>query len=257
MIMNLLESKNYQNKFKETVSNFIENKEEFLKKKQYVLFYPQIGKEYHKQELKLMFVGRCLNGWDFDGGKRNLTDDFDSSIKSTIEESIKNCNRFPVENGYDWKKHTAFWRVISEITKNKCQANKDNWIDKIAWSNMYKISPAKNGSKGTHNPNKAETLVLYESMFKLLKEEIDILNPDYVIMIVQRGKGLNDDWAGDFCEKTLKNVEKIKFDNSDSIDKIFQYKETQVIVTVRPERKKGLTNKKFVEDIVKVIKSNN
>lgn len=146
-------------------------------------YYPfcfQWGNKMLEEEHSgILFVGKSVNGW-VSQYYNNLESLFDLSNHQRI---------FARDNQMTWVDETAgskknstynsnrsaFWRLIKKISEEFYTA--DKWHENLAWSNLYKISHEKG------NPNKKLRVFQKEECFKLLKEEIDMLSPEYVVFL--------------------------------------------------------------------------
>ena len=142
-------------------------------------FSARWGKEFPREKGKgILFVGRVVNG-----GKANAHVDvntlLDENIKDGIEWVEKNMKQLPKQKKYNVN-NSAFWRTIRGITQNLYQVQ-DNWTSKIAWSNLYKVSPYKKG-----NPNSKQEQIQSPYCEAILKAEIEILQPQFVVFLTSR-----------------------------------------------------------------------
>ncbi|MCU0390751.1 MAG: hypothetical protein MUE81_06500, partial [Thermoflexibacter sp.] len=227
--------------------------------KKYVLFYPQIGKNYSESKHKIMVIGRCLNGWDnaciIEKGKEK------EALKRSKCRS--EYNDFPL----NWKGKTdkdtfngstsRFWAVTKSVTQ-KLLDLKDNegWVKNIIWTNIYKISPQKNENdkKVVRTVNPKEIEIQEKAMFELLKMEIEILKPCYVLMVMGRR---NNDWGWRFYHNFLniKHEEMNHCKDNDIITRSFEYQNIKFVVTRRPDSLKDKYNKEnFVNEIINAFK---
>lgn len=169
----------------------------------------------------ILFVGKAVNGWVtnkkeieilFGNGKKRIFD---------REDQIKWVDS---EKSYNARK-SAFWRVVKAISQKQ-----NVWSDKIAWSNLYKISPFEGG-----NPSatlKEEQLKLCR---EILKTEIEILSPKFVVMLVS-------DWKHDFLRylnnnQPTKSICKKTWDKNYET-KVYKINGTFFITSLHPQGKK-------------------
>ena len=136
----------------------------------------QWGKNYpfHKKS-GFLFVGKAVNGWITD--ETDVIQLFDSANLDRIfaredqMEWVKNLSGNTV--GYNTSK-SAFWRLIKKVSENYYE----EWYSNIAWTNLYKIAPWAGG-----NPNRKLQNTQRKYCFELLKKEIEILAPKYVVLL--------------------------------------------------------------------------
>lgn len=140
-------------------------------------FSLQWGENYPFDEKSgLLFVGKAVNGWitnetdveklfDMSNPKRIFARDDQMEWVNNLSGNTK---------GYNTRK-SAFWRLIKKITETYYP---EKWYSNIAWTNLYKIAPWKGG-----NPNGKLQKFQRKSCFNILKKEIEILTPKYVIFL--------------------------------------------------------------------------
>ena len=228
-------------------------------------FVPMKGVKYDSSEIKLMLVGRAVNGW------------FDADVKTKIEYGnyierllINDNGKFDWvtdENGVlynknesgskgDYRLSSPFWDYSKSIFKYLIEKNKsDNyqeilsdtrWIDYIVWTNLYKIAP-------THmdNPDEEMKKLQQEECINILKYEIERYKPTHILAFT----GWND-W---FCyfenlmteHKVLgTNVARGKNKNSVYLEALGKIGNIKVAVTCRPENR---NKKDFLEDVCKAL----
>ena len=132
-----------------------------VNKKDYTAFCPQVGKAYPEAEHEgILFVGRATNGW-------KIT--MELSPERVIEDQLEtiNIDKDCADGGFK----TVMSTVSSTFYPN-------NWFEHIAWTNLYKVAPATEG-----NPGAYLKLTERETCKKILKKEIELLSPKYVIFI--------------------------------------------------------------------------
>lgn len=157
-------------------------------------FAIQWGENFPSEKNKgLLFIGKAVNGW--------VTNDInvDNLFNQNNPERIfkRNDQMEWVNNlsgntkGYNTRK-SAFWRLIKKVSNVYFP---EKWYSHIAWTNLYKIAPWDGG-----NPNSRMQNQQKEHSFELLKAEINILSPEYVIM-------LTSGWEWSFVEMIKKEKE--------------------------------------------------
>ncbi len=143
-----------------------------------------------------MVVGRAVNGWG--GG-------FEMSALAT-EESRSGLSGAPTWNGCplgwvteSWgindkkrKKYnparSAFWRVIRAVAAD-LEIDGPKWSSRLAWSNLYKVSPAHGG-----NPSGRLCRAQRAACIELLWGEIETLAPRRILVLT----GWN--WFGEMAD---------------------------------------------------------
>jgi hypothetical protein len=157
-------------------------------------FCLQWGNQFIEEDnSKILFVGKATNGWITNSKdieilfgeteKRIFARGDQMKWVGNLENNVK---------GYNTRK-SAFWRIIKRVTEYK--NGKSEWQNKIAWSNLYKLSIAKG------NPDEKLKKTQLEICKKILETEIEILKPKYVVFITSK-------WENEFIEYLTKNKEK-------------------------------------------------
>ena len=195
-----------------------------------------VGKEYKDSDFKLLVVGRAINGWEENPWKPGVSvDEYAEKVLEIGDSAFKWTNIIKPESGYNVNK-SSFWRVSRDIFKGISGKNDDNWISKIAWSNLYKVSKFDGG-----NPSDKLCILQLETCKKILLKEIREIVPDLILFITDMN------WFKDF------NLEEFEVEetNGETIVAVGKYESTKIIVTKRPERK---AENKFVNDVISIFK---
>jgi len=141
------------------------------------VFSFQWGENYpfHKKS-GILFVGKAVNGWVTN--ETNITELFEKSNPDRIfarkDQMVWVSNFSGNTNGYNTRK-SAFWRLVKKVSETYYP---EKWYSNIAWTNLYKIAPWQGG-----NPGKKLQDIQKKYCFELLKREIEILSPKYVIFL--------------------------------------------------------------------------
>jgi len=176
------------------------------------------GEQYHVQEKRLLVIGRALNGWDakdivwetsttdispsekamqilrhwHDQETRpdwnGKTDRFyDRAQTKPVPESecvalewIHSYYRGNGAHGLVKTSESPFWRYAGMIAQTLLDTQDDSWSKKIAWTNLYKVAPAKEG-----NPSHALCKKQLPSCKQILEEELRILKPTHILVIAR------------------------------------------------------------------------
>ena len=150
-----------------------------ISEKEIYTFCMQWGNQFPLEEKSgILFVGKATNGWITNsknieilfGETENRIFARDDQMKwvGKLENSIK---------GYNTRK-SAFWRIIKNVSEYKY--GKSEWHNKIAWSNLYKLSFEKG------NPDAKLKKSQLENCKKILETEIEILKPKYIVFITSK-----------------------------------------------------------------------
>ena len=207
-------------------------------------FFPQVGREYEKQKIKLLFVGKATDGWvlpadeydeskffhDQDNGLANIKDQM-----VWVEEASKN-------RGHEAHSHAKshFWRFIKSITQEAHNVI-DGYSNYIAWTNLYKLSLERG------NPPQALKTAQFDACVRILREEIKLFEPTHIVFLTTRWEhpflvklGLNE-YGDEICSELPLWIQK------DAQGRYY-------IQTVHPERKPKDIISRLKSEIIKLIK---
>jgi len=121
----------------------------------------------------ILFIGRAVNGWDtYETDVNILFGNSDERIFAR-DNQMKWVSTGEGCQGYN-SKRSAFWRVIKEITQNFYP--KDDWYSYVAWSNLYKLNQGG-------NPKAKLRYEQFDTCKRILKKEIEIFSPKFVVML--------------------------------------------------------------------------
>lgn len=138
-----------------------------------------VGSQFHDQSVKVMVVGRAVNGWEVE---------FDdcSSIEATTNSVLTQKNRMD-DFAADWildehgKKYyyakSPFLRMMRQLV-GAFTGNEENWQQRLAWSNLFKIAPRNGGNPSWLMIRK--DIPLYR---EIIKEEISQNKPNVVVFV--------------------------------------------------------------------------
>lgn len=213
-----------------------------------------VGSQYSHEDIKIMIVGRAVNGWEVD---------FEdcSSLDNTVNSILKQENRLDdfakdyilydaVENNevvqkkYYYAK-SPFLRMMRQLV-GALSNSEDNWQQRIVWSNLFKIAPRKGG-----NPSwlmLRDNLDLY---IELMRYEIAKYRPDIVVFVTDMD--FFDPYPNNEKYPSFRRLMKEEpCDNDAKFVKLqgsmFCDSSTKIIVTARPERR---PIKDMIEEIYK------
>ena len=199
-------------------------------------FAVQWGKNFPSEnKTGLLFIGKAVNGWVTN--ETNVEKLFDQENSDRIfarkdqMEWVDNLSGNT--KGYNTRK-SAFWRVIKKVAMSYYP---QKWYSNIAWSNLYKIAPWEGG-----NPNTKLQKVQQKYCFEILKKEIEVLSPDYIIM-------LTSGWEWPFLNY-LNNSEKlnvlseIKWNKYKT--KLIEIDGTKFIISPHPQGKNESEHKQVI-----------
>ncbi len=167
-------------------------------------------KDYQGTGLRLMLVGRAVNGWNKMNAQNKI--DFITEINNQFNNNIldkaitlnaKGRLCFNPKSRYTLTR-SPFWRTAKKIWEGLVRgANpaEPKWIENIVWSNLYKVSPYKtdNTSK-TANPTKMMCDLQQLICRNLLKEEIEFYKPTHILLVTDWN------WIADYKENSFLSV---------------------------------------------------
>lgn len=138
-----------------------------------------VGNQFHDQDIKIMVVGRAVNGWEVEFEDCSS---LEATTKSVLTQK-SGMDAFEAdwvldENGkkYYFAK-SPFLRMMRQLV-GAFTGSEENWQQRLAWSNLFKIAPRNGG-----NPSWLmirEDIALY---CDIIKEEIKQNTPDIVVFV--------------------------------------------------------------------------
>jgi hypothetical protein len=145
-----------------------------------VPFWPLCGASFDRE---LMVMGRSVNGWVEDWTARQLRDPTTRALAAAAmrrdaepdgrDRMAWVTDLWGATSGYNTKR-SAFWRAIRRVVDPHLAIT--DWPSRIAWTNLYKVSPAAGWNPGT-NLQRAQRSLATE----LLNMEIKALAPQRVL----------------------------------------------------------------------------
>lgn len=210
------------------------------------------GNAYDKgNQIKIMIVGRAVNGWQVKYGSCNTCDE-------TVNEILRQDNRLDdfakdyvideVTNKKYYYAKSAFLRLMKALVWAS-NGNDENWQQRIIWSNLFKIAP-RNGNKNPSWLMIRNDIHIYS---EILKYEILNSTPDLVVFVTDESFMIpyrNNDKYGDFLG--LFSKKSIAYDDLPEdisfVGKFIENEETNMIVCKRPECR---SVSRMAEEIIK------
>jgi len=222
-------------------------------------FSALVGSQYKNSDSRLLVYGRAVDGW------RNCW-----QPHSPVEESLTKILKIPeadkladcemnwiLRNRKNWAgskvgskvgynyKSSSFWcgtRDVLKALEEKSILTESEWPSRLAWSNVYKISPSERG-----NPQEGLRSIQIPHCIQILQAEIQHLEPNNILFI-----------TGGWGIKILESIG-VKQQTTDKIVQFaeivkFKYGNAKVVVAVRPERQKRTI---WVTQVVSAFKSLN
>ena len=222
------------------------------------------GTLYDKAETKIMFVGRALNGWEYD-----LKDC--STLESTFLSLMNQTGAletFVYEKGFGEGPHkyrhinSKFFRFIKHILENVGESDKGidttwysdskQWNQRFIWANLYCIAPRSPEPGSDANPENTLVKAGIDQYVELMKLYIEYYNPDVVVFITDIG-GWFVRWKRKISFKDILDTYE-ECDINNTIVATGTLKKSKIIVCKRPDRR-GFSYE-IVENMAKTISDN-
>ncbi|MCM1245839.1 MAG: hypothetical protein NC293_09390 [Roseburia sp.] len=145
------------------------------------------GEKYDSSAVKLLLVGRAVNGWSqfsIDSAEEFAKDavmQFEDEPLVWIYDEEKGClgngNGYFLNKSPFWRTSREIWKKISNNVDHIDTAN-DKWTDYIAWTNLYKVAPQDGGNPTTTMRNDQ-----LEACREILVAEVKALNPTHILFV--------------------------------------------------------------------------
>lgn len=138
-----------------------------------------VGDQYNSQNVKVMVVGRAVNGWEVEFDDCS---DLNSTVKSVmtqknrLDDFASDCTEDEQGKKYYYAT-SSFLRMMRQLV-GAFTGTEENWQQRLAWSNLFKISP-RNGGNPSWLMIRNDIPLYYE----LIKEEIAQNKPDVVVFV--------------------------------------------------------------------------
>lgn len=216
-------------------------------------FVSMKGKLYDKQKCKLFIVGRAVNGWGsfaFDNseefGLKAEKEFAKEGFQWVVLDKNTLHNTLPMGSSdrVYYLSKSPFWRTSRQIFK--CLSGKESpkWVDYIAWSNIYKISPPDTGNPSTKMCKKQ-----IEICREILKKEIETYRPTHILLITGWNWWFEDKEFGvSQLFSSCKFIGENKRGNSVFVEGTAVYNERiPVVIACRPERR---NENEYVREII-------
>ena len=160
-------------------------------------FVAMRGRRYDENKsVRFMTVGRAVNGWG--DSMSHLSSEayaeeaarlFDNSNRFQDEWKMKFDNGEPYSEYVDgngttkryYLSKSPFWSTSMEVYRGLSDSKENNCYEDFVWNNIYKVAP-----KDAGNPSTNLIYAQAETCVKILKEEIRLLNPTHVLLVVDK-----------------------------------------------------------------------
>ncbi len=240
------------------------------------------GSHYDNNTVKLLLVGRAPNSWN---PRPNILQgcpnccskaclmtrtspavfghsaqtQFNCTLRWNWIESRKNIlygtgTSYCISNKAFWAYAESILRKLIQDQQPKSIQEDPIWMKNIAWSNLYKISPAVGG-----NPNSYLRELQREVCVSILKEEIDVLKPTHVLFMTGYDWLSDYNWSEDFrsifssINYIGKNVQRGIKKNDIYVEATAYYNNNiKIVIACRPETR---TQEPYTEAVFQAFKS--
>ncbi len=243
-------SESYNELFFLLLNHFVSNCNTY--DSEYAVFYPSFGVK-EREPCDFLILGQAVKGWS----SNFYSQDEKIDVKNQLVDCIYQSNKFYEPDNHNpldwvnvrWTKSTFneevegkidkkdfylmsgdyftyrsfFWKVTYRLINNYFGYDKSSWewSKKMVYSNLYKIAPMDK------NPIYEEKKLQEDYCIRLLKKELEELNPKYCIVMT------NLEWWKPF-QKGL-NTKVLTIDNNlYEVISFEEFNNTKIIVTTRP-----------------------
>lgn len=130
---------------------------------------------------RMLFVGKAVNSWH--NKSLSLEELFGNGNNAIFARNDQMLWVKQKEGNGDYNTNkSAFWRLIKGITQTY---HPQEWHEKVAWSNLFKIAPFNNGG----NPAMKLRDVQRKYCWNILEKEIEVIDVNFVIMLTSGWEG--------------------------------------------------------------------
>ena len=194
----------------------------------------------------ILFVGKAVNGW---AKKEDQSFEKLFAIHDQMKwaENLWNSRKNDDSKTQYLTRRSAFWRVIKGITSSYYE-DVDQWYAHIAWSNLYKISPNKSNDGG--NPNAKDKGKQLDLCRRILKKEIEILSPKYVIFLTSGWESKSGFLWYINNKQHTEHIEEITWGGNNKI-RVYEINDVTFITSVHPQGKNEELHKKNIINLLK------
>ncbi len=217
------------------------------------ILVPIIGAQYDRQPVKLMLIGRAVNGWD-----EPLSPDMaEETFVRCALSYLADAGRFRWIHGDDSAtlgyniNRSAFWRTARSVLHVLAGTSQADWYERIVWSNLYCAAPKESG-----NPTEKMKTSQSEICRQLLSKLIDYCKPTHLLFDTGW-----DGWFANFAD-LLPYVERTYHETMHGsasgargrtvVEGLGAEEGRLVVVTSRPERRSEST---YVERVAEAFES--
>ena len=191
------------------------------------VFSSMVGKRYMGNDVRMMLVGRAVNGWpeeyDFSSAEEFSNCAMGYMNDSSRWEWVENNNgRLTAKGNSEYSlERSRFWNYSRDIFKQLTNEPEDDsriWMDNILWSNLYRLSP-ENGNPGGRSQKKQKEVCL-----KILNAEVEYFKPTHILFVT------GYDWMFEDIRKKLTKI------SGKYVEAVGNLSGAKAVIVKRPER---------------------
>lgn len=198
------------NHMKQAYQSMLEPQKEHFFSKELTCMPITIGKKYGQSPIRLMYVGRAVNGWHDEWKEGTAEQLVEQVFEHTQDMSVISHGIVEYKKGNELCKYnynrSPFWQLCRELLKQ--YGIEEDWANYVAWTNLYKVSYSKTG-----NPNNELIRKTINNCADILFYEIFCERPTHIVFVT-------DDW---WIKPVGKDINKTAFIDKLGID---TYEET-------------------------------
>lgn len=142
-----------------------------------------VGEQYDQGSVRLMIVGRAVNGWEIDFGEC-------PTLEATVHSVLYQENRLDEfagksidqEDGSKYYYARSFFLRLMRKMVGEFHGTEENWQQRLIWSNLFKVAP--------RNGNNPPLLLVRDNMPQyrdILEQEMMMYRPDLVLFATDIG----------------------------------------------------------------------
>lgn len=135
-----------------------------------------MGENFKNDDINLLVVGRCLNGWDtpkkrYEKGIPAKNTEPEMILKDMFTDNAAVKNDL---NNY------SFWKLSKKVVEKllKKELDKKDWYEHIAWYNLFPVAPSEGG-----NPSDLLVELTREAAKDLLEQVIYEVKPTHILFV--------------------------------------------------------------------------
>lgn len=152
-------------------------------------FVAKRGEYYAKSTVRLLVIGRCTYGWP--SLHQNGPDPVEAFARRAAEEYLRpgyeGYFSYSSQSGYTGVDYlfnrSPFWQAIHSIWQGLSHTEAEEWLDYIAWSNLYKVAPNRELPGDSGSPTQLMRDCQFSACLAILQQELLDLQPTHILFI--------------------------------------------------------------------------